>query len=105
MYDDRRDRCERFSVIDYSWATVQTNDGGKRWLQTWIAAPAFERFHQCAFLTADVCTSATMHDQVQAVVAAKDIFADVASGVCFFDSPLDLASCQCQFATNVNKGG
>src|SRR6266699_2832083 len=93
------------AVIDDSGTTVEANYGGEGRLQTRVATPAFERLHQCALFTTDIRPGAAMHNHVEMIAAAQDIFADVACIVCFLDGSLNLSSCQGQFTAHINKSG
>src|SRR5229473_4441744 len=105
VIDDGRKSRERFSVIDDRGTTIEADHGGKGRLQTRVTSPAFERLHQRALFTADIRPGAAMHDHVEMIAAAQDIFADVARIVCFLDGSLNLSSRQCQFTAHVNKSG
>ncbi len=105
ILDDGRNGCERFAVIDDGWSTIQANCCREWRLQTWITTPAFQGFHQCAFFAADISTGAPVHNDVEGKVAAQDILANIASGICFLDGLLNLSTGQGQLAAYINKGG
>src|SRR5438128_982932 len=105
VIDDGRNGRECFSVIDDRWTTIEANHGGEGRLQTWVASLAFERLHQCALFTTDIRPGSAMHDHVQGIATAQDIFADVACIVCFLDGSLNLSSRQGQFTAHINKSG
>ena len=75
---DHRDVHQRLDVVDQRRAAVQALDGRERRLQARVAALALERVEQRGLLAADVGAGAAVHDEVDRVVGAEDVLAEVA---------------------------
>src|SRR5258708_25150269 len=100
---NRRNSGQGFAVIDDGGSTVQADSAGERRFQTRIAAPAFQRFHQCAFSAMVIGTGAVIQNHIKVEAAAQDILTNIARGICLFDSTLDLYPRQGQFTAYVNE--
>ena len=75
---DERDVHQRLDVVDQRRALVEALDGRERRLQARVAALALERVEQRGLLAADVGAGAAVHDEVERVVGAEDVLAEVA---------------------------
>ena len=73
-----RDVHQRLDVVDQRRALVEALDRRERRLQARVAALALQRVQQRGLLAADVGAGAAVHDEVERVVGAEDLLADVA---------------------------
>src|SRR5215471_16509224 len=90
--DNGRNCRKSLTVIDHRWTTIEANNCGKGWLETWVATTAFERFHQRTFLATDIRSSPTMDNDIQTIATAQNILTDKTCIICLFYSSFNLSS-------------
>src|SRR5215469_2172989 len=83
-YDCRKGR-KCFTIVDDRWPAIKSDCCWEWWLQSWIPAPALQRLHQCAFFSADIRACPTMQNDIERIITAQYILANVTSSVCFFN--------------------
>ena len=63
--DDKRYGSEGFGIVDGGRFAVQAERGGKRRFEARLALFAFQRFEQCGFFAANVCTIAMVGEEFE----------------------------------------
>ena len=89
MADDPRHRRIGFGVVDVAGLTIQTVAGREWRLEARLAFLALHRFDQGRFFAADIATKTVVRVQIEAEIAAQNVFAQVARRARLLDGGLE----------------
>src|SRR5207302_11512950 len=91
------------NVIDDRRASVQSHHGREGRLDPWIAALAFERFHQRGFFAALVSACPGVRQQIEIESRSENILPQVAARICFGESSVHDIQHVAVFAENISE--
>ena len=72
--DNEGDGGERFGIVDGGRFAVQAERGGEWRFEARLTFFAFQRFEQCGFFTANICTVAVMGEEFKFKIRTQNIF-------------------------------
>src|SRR6266481_3953138 len=103
--DDVFHVAKRFHVIDDRGAHVETQHGWEiGWLDSWIAAFAFQRFDQAGLFAADVSACPAMNVNLGIEPGAKNVFPKKIMFARFFDGAFEDFRAFWEFTSDIDVG-
>src|SRR4029450_3705225 len=95
----------RFHIGDDGWGHVEAQNGWEiGWLDSWIAAFAFQRFDQAGLFAADVSACPAMNVHLGVKSGAKNVFPKKIMFTRFFDGAFKDFCAFREFTSDVDVG-
>ena len=101
---DVGDVGNRLHIVDDGGLGVKTFDSGEGWLEAGLSTVTFQAGKLRRLFAALIRTCAAMNHQTQLFAGAKDVFAQVALGLCFSNGFNQASITEIVFATDVDEG-